>query len=102
MIIYNVTMSIENSIKENWLKWMEKEHVPEILRSGCFKKATIYKVLGSNDTDSTFAVAYVCNTIQELHSYQANFANKLQEKHYSVFGDKAVAFRTFMEVVKEF
>ncbi len=28
MIIYNVTITVEDDIKEDWLSWIKKEHIP--------------------------------------------------------------------------
>ena len=40
--------------------------------------------------------------MKELHQYQINFSDKMQQKHIDLYGDKAIAFRTIMEVIEEF
>ena len=102
MIIYNVTVSVEESIKADWLKWMQTEHIPEVMACGVFTKAQINRLIVQGDSDSTFAVAYTCASMKDLHQYQVKFAPELQQKHTEKFGDKAVAFRTLMEVIEEF
>ncbi len=102
MIIYNVTVSIENSILEDWLQWMKDEHIPEVMACGVFVKAQINRVIVQGDTGATYAIAYSCPTMKDLHHYQVKFAPDLQQKHINRYGDKAVAFRTLMEVVQEF
>ena len=54
------------------------------------------------DSDNTFAIAYTCESMKDLHQYQVKFAPDLQQKHAARYGDKAVAFRTLMEVIQEF
>lgn len=44
MIIYNETLSIDDSIHDEWLVWI-KEHIPQVLATGKFEKATLTKVL---------------------------------------------------------
>ena len=44
MIIYNVTITVEDDIKEDWLSWMKKEHIPEVIECGGFIKAQIKKI----------------------------------------------------------
>ena len=44
MIIYNVTVSVEESIKADWLNWMKTEHIPEVMACGVFTKAQINKM----------------------------------------------------------
>ena len=102
MIIYNVTVSVEESIKTDWLNWMKTEHIPEVMAAAVFTKAQINRVIVQGDSNNTFAIAYTCPSMKDLHQYQINFAAELQKKHLARYGDKAVAFRTIMEVIEEF
>ena len=102
MIIYNVTVSVDKSIVKDWLKWMRNDHVPEIISTKIFNKAQIKRVITQNDSGHTFAVSYRCKSMQDLHNYQVNYAPLLQQKYFKKFGDKAVAFRTILELIDEF
>ena len=102
MIIYNVTVSVEESIKTDWLNWMKTEHIPEVMAAAVFTKAQINRVIVQGDSNNTFAIAYTCPSMKDLHQYQVKFAPDLQQKHAARYGDKAVAFRTLMEVIQEF
>jgi hypothetical protein len=59
-------------------------------------------VITQADSDNTFAITYTCSSMKDLHQYQIKFAPELQKKHSVIFGKKAVAFRTLMEVIEEF
>ena len=102
MIIYNVTVSVEESVKSDWIKWMQQTHIPEVMAAGIFTKAQLNRVIAQEDSDNTYAIAYTCSTMKDLHQYQTKFAAELQQKHVARYGDKAVAFRTIMEVIEEF
>ena len=102
MIIYNVTVSVEESIKTDWLNWMKTEHIPEVMAAAVFTKAQINRVIVQGDSNNTFAIAYTCPSMKDLHQYQINFSAELKQKHLARYGDKAVAFRTIMEVIEEF
>ena len=102
MIIYNLTFSVNDDIKDKWLKWMRTEHIPEVMACGIFTKAKISHIIATVDSDNTFAIAYSCSSMKELHRYQIKFAEKLQKKHTLIFGNKAVVFRTLMEIIEEF
>ncbi len=102
MIIYNVTVSVEESVKSDWLNWMQEVHIPEVMATGVFSKSQINRVMVQGDSDNTFAIAYTCASMKDLHQYQVKFAPKLQQKHVARYGDKAVAFRTLMEVIQEY
>ena len=102
MIIYNVTVSVEESIKTDWLNWMKTEHIPEVMACGIFTKVQINRVIAQGDSNHTFAIAYNCKSMKALHQYQIKFSPELQQKHLARYGDKAVAFRTIMEVIEKF
>jgi hypothetical protein len=36
MIVYNVTVSVKNSIVKEWLEWMKNEHIPELMNTEYF------------------------------------------------------------------
>ena len=102
MIIYNVTVSVEESIQNEWLDWMKTKHIPEVMACGIFTKAQINHVIVQSDSDNTFAIAYTCSSMKELHQYQIKFAPELQKKYNEKFKEKTIAFRTLMEVIEEF
>ena len=31
MIVYNVTVSVDENITSDWLAWMKDEHIPEVM-----------------------------------------------------------------------
>ena len=44
MIIYNVTINVDDSVHDEWLTWI-KEHIPQVLATGKFSGAKLTKVL---------------------------------------------------------
>ena len=102
MIIYNVTCNVDQEISDEWLKWMKEIHIPEVMDTGIFISSQINKVLTGDDGGETYAIAYTCESMKDLHKYQLNFAPMLQQKHTDRYGNKVVAFRTLLEVVSKF
>jgi hypothetical protein len=102
MIIYNVTVNVDETIAKEWLSWMQGTHIPDVMNTGIFLKSQINRVIAKDDTGITFAIAYTCPSMKDLHQYQINFATKLQQQHVARYGDKAVAFRTLMEVIQDY
>lgn len=102
MIIYNVTVNVDESIIDNWLKWMKESHIPEVMETGVFIRSQMNRVITQGDDGYTYAIAYTCRSMEDLHKYQIKFAAQIQEKHIARYGKKAVAFRTIMEVIEEF
>ena len=99
MILYNVTVSVDPSIANEWLKWMKTSHIPEVLATGLFDSNQLYKVLLQEEDSITYSVQYFTTSMARLQQYHTKYAQELQAKHVNKFGDKAVAFRTVLETV---
>lgn len=102
MILYNVTININNEVREEWLQWMREVHIPHVMATGSFLSYRINRVLSLEDEDSTtYAFQYLCKDIAVLHHYHVHHAPGLQKEHADRYGDQFVAFRTVMEIVEE-
>lgn len=99
MYIYNVTVSIDKTLAEEWLNWMKTVHVPDVLKTGHFIDNKICKVLNVDDEGATYSVQYVFKTMEEIELYQKNHASRLQAEHSSRYEGKYAAFRTLLEIV---
>jgi len=63
MLLYNVTIKAENNIADAWLQWMKDDHIPDVINTGCFTKATLCKLLEVDDEDGpTYTVQYFAAT----------------------------------------
>ena len=100
MFVYNVTIKVNDTIKEKWLTWLKEEHVPEVMDTGCFKQATILKLLETDDSEGpTYAVQYQAESKALYNQYITKFAGIMRQKSYDKWGDKFIAFRSLMQVV---
>ncbi len=100
MIVYNVTVNVDNGIHTEWLIWMKDTHIPEVMRTGMFLENRILKLIGDEDSGGhTYAIQYTSLSMAEYNTYQEKFAPALQQAHADRYKDKFVAFRTLLEVV---
>lgn len=100
MILYNVTVNVENSVAEDWLTWMKEVHIPEVMATGYFLKNQICRMLDEVDNGgTTYAVQYFCRSLEDLEEYQRDHAPSLRAEQSNRYGEKALAFRTILEVV---
>ena len=103
MIIYNVTINIEESISQEWLYWMQKIHIPEVMKTGMFVSAMMTRIMVEEQMGGiTYSIQYLCESKSKLDEYQVQFAPKLQQKHIQKFQGKFVVFRTLLEVISDF
>ena len=99
MIIYCVTVNIDDSIREEWLKWMKESHIPDVMRTGCFTGNRLLKLLVNEESGTSYSIQYSCKTMEDFNRYQKEFASTLQQEHREKYKDKFVAFRTLLEEV---
>ncbi len=102
MYIYNVTINIEESIQKDWLKWMQKKHIPDMLATGKFVKALLTQVIIDEEMGGfTYSVQYTCDSKEILEKYYKEDANQLRNEAQTLFPDKFVAFRTELDIINE-
>lgn len=102
MYIYNVTINVEDSVRDTWLHWMEQTHIPDMLATGKFRSARICRVLVEEQTGgTTYAVQYTAHSRGHLEQYYQEDAPRLREDSLRRFGDKCLAFRTELEILSE-
>lgn len=99
MIIYNVTVNIDNDVREEWLSWMKSVHIPDVMATGFFLENKICKVLVNEEQGTTYSIQYTAASMNDLQEYQQQHAPRLQKEHNDKYGSKAVAFRTLLEIV---
>jgi hypothetical protein len=102
MYIYNVTINIDETVHEEWLTWMEL-HIPDVLNTGKFLSAKLTEVLVDEEMGGkTYSVQYTAPSKEHLQAYYKEDADTLQIESLKKFGDKMLAFRTELRLIKEF
>jgi hypothetical protein len=77
--------------------------IPKVLNTGKFTSAKLTEVLVEEDMGGrTYSVQYTANTKEDLEDYYKHDADKLRSESLKSFGDKMLAFRTELKLVKEF
>jgi hypothetical protein len=99
MIIYNVTININNEVHDEWFRWMKDVHIPEVMATGYFIDWKMCKVLVEEETGITYSIQYTSSNMADLQAYQKEHASRLQKIHADKYKDKYVAFRTLLEIV---
>lgn len=101
MHIYNVTINIEESVHDQWMQWMQEEHIPEMLATGKFTSAKMCRVLVEEEMGGiTYAVQYTTESKEMLERYYNEDAGRLRAKSQA-FEGKFVAFRTELQIISE-
>ncbi len=101
MIIYNVTINIENDVHLDWVNWMKTVHIPQVMATGFFIEHKFCKLLNTeeDETGHTYAIQYTCANRSDLDEYREKHSSALQKEHLARYEGKFVSFRTLLEVI---
>jgi hypothetical protein len=100
MIIYNVTVNIDDSCHDEWLEWMKSVHIPEVVNTGCFTHGKIFRIMVNEQQGTSYSIQYTANSMEEVDRYLNNFAQALRDDAMNKFGGKFTAFRTLLEHIE--
>ncbi len=100
MLLYNVTINIDLEAREEWLHWMQTEHIPDVMMTGCFESYRFSKMLDHGQEDvEIYTAQYLVKSRAMLLKYQQEFAPELQKETKARFEGRFAAFRSLMEIV---
>ncbi|MEQ8470733.1 MAG: DUF4286 family protein [Marinoscillum sp.] len=101
MILYNITVNVEEGVQNDWLTWMRNTHIPEVMKTGCFEDYKLLKLLNDDPeaVGTTYAIQYFATSMAVLNAYLNEHAPLLRQKHIDRYQNKCVSFRTFLEEI---
>jgi len=100
MIVYNVTIKVESDTVETWVNWMKTTHMKDLMSTGLFVDCRLCRLLEQDEAEGiTFIAQYVCDGMEQYNLYIDQFAEKMREQSFKLFGGKFIAFRTLMEII---
>jgi hypothetical protein len=99
MIIYNVTVNVEDSILEEWKAWMINAHIKDVLETGLFSGYTFSQVMVDEEVGTTYSIQYFTPDMESFQLYEQLYAPKLRQETAKKYGQKIVAFRTLLKII---
>lgn len=92
---------MDQAMAPEWLEWMKKIHIPEVMATGCFLSFRILKVLTSapDDEGVNYSIQYDADSMEDYERYRDQFAPAMQLQTRERYGDRVLAFRTLLEVI---
>ncbi len=101
MIIYNITVKVDWSVAEDWVKWMQEIHIPDVLNTRCFEKHQLVRLLQVDETEGpTYATQYYVLALSQYDYYLQHYAPYFRRQIKEKWGEKYIDFCTLMQVVE--
>jgi hypothetical protein len=100
MVIINQTFNLDASLQQDWLSWLKKVYLPEVMATGFFTDSRIMRLLTEDEENgSTYAVQFSMPTSTYVNISDDDFMLKFENMASLNFGDKVLFFRTVLEVL---
>lgn len=102
MFIYSVTVSLNPEIEQEWLDYMRKTHIKDVLATNCFIDCKLSRIHGEEEFGVTYSIMYLMPSEEKYNEYQEQFAPSLQKDHTDKFEGQFATFRTTLSVIEHF
>ena len=100
MIVYNVTTNVTWAIHDEWLQWMQQEHIPGILETGCFFEYRILRLLEVDDEEGpTYAIQFYALARENYQHFIVQHEESFRQQSQQKWRNQIIAFRSLMEVL---
>ena len=96
VMIYEVTVFIDNDLEEKWRNYMKK-HIMDVMATGCFSKVAWFEIDDSASTRRGFVICYTYETEEDFKTYSQHYAKDLQKEHTDLFQDHFSASRRLLK-----
>jgi len=97
MVLFNITIIIDDSINKDWLSWMNERFIPEAMSTGLIVSERLLKVLDSPNEGITYCLQFVIDEIDSYRTFHQNQYTQLMQEHAAKFNNRFVTFSTLME-----
>ncbi len=99
MILFNITIIIEEAINQEWLDWMNENFIPKALETKFIVSHRLLKVIGSPNEGITYCLQFIIDNIGYYQEFQENLLPELMKMLSAKFENRFVSFSTLMEFV---
>jgi len=97
-IVYSVTVKPDQDIEQDYVQWLQEEHIHEVLSTGCFDSFRFYKILAEDESDgASYNIQYETTEMSRYFDYINDYAPNMRSKGKEKFGEKFHAFRTVLK-----
>ena len=100
MFVYNLSVKVDRKILQQWIKWQQEEHIPEIMATNLFTEIKFFELLEPDELDEpTFILQYFTDSRENYNRYINEHSHALREKAREKWGDNFIDFRSLMQTV---
>jgi hypothetical protein len=95
-LVYEVTAVVELELADRWERYMRERHIPDVLATGCFTRATLARASGGR-----YLIRYHLASRADLERYLAQAAPALRAEFGARYPGGVALTREIWEQVQE-
>jgi len=95
-LVYEVTAVVELELADGWERYMRERHIPDVLATGCFTRASLARASGGR-----YLIRYHLATRADLERYLAQAAPALRAEFTARYPGGVALTRETWELVQE-
>ena len=99
MLLYNLTLIVEETVSEEFLNWIKQTYIPSAIEPNLFVSNRLLKVVDSPNEGVTFCLQFVAENERDYQDYKNNFAPQLEVALNTKFANRFVSYSTLMEFI---
>lgn len=94
MITYEVKITVQADIEDEWLHWMRTVHVPDVIATGLLRS---YQILKPQGTEHVYLFQYHFENEEDFHLYEKDHTERLRQDVKDRYDGKFTGERTVYE-----
>ncbi len=99
MLLYNVTVIMEEPIAADWLQWMKTTQIPTVMATDCFVSHRLLKIMDSPNEGLSYCVQFISENEAKHEEFRNLHEQKFTAEMYTKYPNQLVSFSTLMEFV---
>lgn len=99
MLLFNVTVIIEEASATEWLEWMKATHIPQLMEKDCFVSHRFLKIVDSPNEGLSYCVQFIAEDAAKHQTFLDLYEQEFTAEMYIKYPNKLVTFSTLMEFV---
>jgi hypothetical protein len=101
MILFSLTVNIDNEIQEEWLEWMKQSFIPNLWLTGFFVEKRFLKLLNEEEGNgTTYSLQLTLENLKVLRDFEENHLHDFRKMLYGKYTGRLVDFYTVLEKVE--
>lgn len=100
MVLYNLTIIVDETVNEEWQSWVKTAFIPKISETNLFISHRLLKVLNSPNEGITYCLQFVADNPGKYETFASDHASAIMGLHTQKFGNKCLSFSSLMEYME--